>query len=367
MTAAQPVSYFSPGAILNAPKKMTVIRLRWLIIIVCSYLLLSSAENVIAPDIVQQLVLGYVLSGAVLYFFPKPLFEDPCFYSPLVVFDTLFITASLVITRQLQTEFYLAYFLIIILCAVWKDLRWSVGITTLIALLYGYLLFRYAETAEPGLTLRVPFLFAVSLFYGYFVQLSHHERIRKGKAREAARIDGLTGLLSRSMMEKEFKKEFERARRYQRDLALLLLDIDDFKVVNETYGRSWGDRVLRKIAEHLRENLRESDLAGKYGEEEFVVLLPETGLEESLRTAERICTTMRQTIFETADGDFSVTVSIGITSTSEKEYEDYREMLSEAERMLYVAKHSGKDRIEPSRPGMHDLVVDGLAERKLLH
>jgi diguanylate cyclase (GGDEF)-like protein len=199
------------------------------------------------------------------------------------------------------------------------------------------------------------------------VQLSHHETSREGKAREAARIDPLTGLLSRGMMERRFQKEFERARRYQRDLALLLLDIDDFKVVAETYGRGWSDRVLQKVAGHLRDNLRESDLAGKYGEAEFVVLLPETDLEESLRTAERLCRTIRQTIFETADGDFSVTVGIGITSICESEYEDYREMLSEAERMLYVAQHCGKNRIEPSRPDSRGPVVDGLAERKLLH
>jgi diguanylate cyclase (GGDEF)-like protein len=220
---------------------------------------------------------------------------------------------------------------------------------------------------EPALSLRVPFLFAVSIFYGYFVQLTQHQRIRKAKIREAARIDALTGLLNRGTMEKEVKKEFERARRYQRDVALLMLDVDDFEAVNETYGRSWGDRVLQTISRHLRENLRESDVAGKYGEEGFVVVLPESDLEESLRTAERVCRTIRQTIFETTEGDFCVTASIGITSTSEKEYEDYREMLSEAERMLYVAKHSGKDRIEPSRPGMHDLVMDGLADRKLLH
>ncbi|MGH7843857.1 MAG: hypothetical protein ACREQW_01615, partial [Candidatus Binatia bacterium] len=186
-----------PSGALDAPRKRTVISLRWLVIITCAYLLLSAPETLLDPNLLDGFVLVYITTGLALYCIPDKLFDSSYFYSPLVIFDTLAITFSLVITHQLATDFYLAYFLVIILCATWKDLRWSVGITALIALLYGYLLFLSVERLTPSIFLRVPFLFVMSLFYSYFVQLVTTERSLRQKAEEEAIRDPLTGLFSR--------------------------------------------------------------------------------------------------------------------------------------------------------------------------
>jgi diguanylate cyclase (GGDEF)-like protein len=346
VAAPQLIALFSPKTILDSPRKITVIRLRWLVVIICAYLLLFSPDPLLKPIALHGVVLGYLLTGIVLYFLPDRLFDDSLFYSPMVIFDTLFITASLVITRQVATDFYLTYFLVIILCAVWKDLRWSVSVTTFIALLYGYFLLRDAQLSQSSIALRIPFLFVVSIFYGYFVQIVHVERMLRMKAEEEAVKDSLTGLLTRRAFEQRLAEEFERAQRYERPLSVLMLDIDNFKIINDTYGHLWGDQVLRKLADQLRDTLRQSDLACRYGGEEIVVILPETALNDSIQVAGRIRNKIKEAVFETASGSFSITVSIGVSSTTEKEYTEHRELLSDADRMLYVAKNSGKDWVE---------------------
>src|SRR5918992_5180317 len=144
-----------PDGILDGPKKLTVIRLRWLVIITCAYLLLTTPTNFLSTTLLHVSVLLYIATDVCLYFVNDAAFNSSYFYSPIVVFDTLAITASLVMTHQVETDFYLAYFLVIILCAVWKDLRWSVTITALIALVYGYLLFSAVERATSSIFLRV--------------------------------------------------------------------------------------------------------------------------------------------------------------------------------------------------------------------
>lgn len=337
-----------PSGILDAPRKTTVIWLRWLVIITCAYLLLSEPEALLDTNFVHALVLFYITTGFVLYLVPDALFDSSYFYSPLVIFDTVAITLSLVITHQIATDFYLAYFLVIILCATWKDLRWSVSVTALIALLYGYLLFHSVERLTASIFLRVPFLFVMSLFYSYFVQLVTTERSLRHKAEEEAIRDPLTGLFSRREFERRIEMEFERAKRYRRDLALLMVDLDDFKHINDTYGHQCGDRVLTKVAEQLHHKTRVSDTVCRFGGEEFVVILPETGLHDSLLVANRIREEIKQSPFQTDTASFTVTASIGISSTTTRVYASYTELLSDADEMLYVAKNNGKDRVEIS-------------------
>jgi diguanylate cyclase (GGDEF)-like protein len=340
----QPLYSLSPLAILDGPKKATVIRLRWLVIITCSYLLLFSDDSLLSTTALDALVLFYVLSGVSLYFVQQKLFDRPLFYSSLVVFDTLFITATLVITQQVETDFYLTYFLVIFLCAIWKDFRWSVAVTGLIACLYGYFLFRDGDIMVSGFALRIPFLLVVSLFYGYFVQLVSLEKTLRVRAEEHAERDALTGLLSRRALDARLEEELARAIHYQRAVSVLIVDVDNFKSVNDTYGHLWGDSVLKTIASCISDSIRQTDVAGRYGGDEFVVVLPETTQEGSLSVAERIRRKIRDFQFDLPDGSFSVSVSIGISSTSEEHYASCAAMLDSADRMMYLAKNAGKDR-----------------------
>ncbi|HWP59645.1 MAG TPA: GGDEF domain-containing protein [Candidatus Acidoferrales bacterium] len=333
-------------SILDAPKKTTVIALRWLVVITCAYLLLSAPETLLAENLVHGFVLLYIVTGLALYFVPERVFDSSYFYSPLVIFDTLAITFSLVVARQLETDFYLTYFVVIIICATWKDPRWSVSITALISLLYGYLLFYTVEAVTASMFLRVPFLFAMSVFYSYFVQLVVAERHLRRKAEQEALRDPLTGLFSRREFERRLEIEFARAKRYRRRLSLLMLDIDNFKQVNDTHGHPWGDRVLARIAEDLQRQTRLSDLVCRFGGEEFVIILPETDLEDAALVANRVREAIKQRPFRTDSGPFYVTASIGVSSTTARDYASATELLTGADKMLYVAKSRGKDRVE---------------------
>jgi two-component system, cell cycle response regulator len=177
-----------------------------------------------------------------------------------------------------------------------------------------------------------------------------------------SQVDSLTGLFNRRALEKKFQEEFERAKRYGSPLSALIFDIDNFKAINDTYGHLSGDAALVKIAETLREITRQSDFSARYGGEEFVMILPETDHESALLVAGKIHGTIRSLSFGTTHQPFTLTVSIGVGSTSVRAYAAWRELLDDADRALYLAKNAGKDRVElyetgdktrPPQPPVH--------------
>lgn len=163
-------------------------------------------------------------------------------------------------------------------------------------------------------------------------------------------IDPLTGLFNRRAFERKIGEEFERARRYNHAVSVLLLDIDNFKTINDTFGHHGGDTALIKISETLREKTRRSDFPARYGGEEFVLILPETDQDSALQVANKIHEEIRSRTFGTDSKPFGLTVSIGLSSTSTKHYMDWRQILDDADKAMYVAKKSGKDRVEVCLP-----------------
>lgn len=184
-TLASPVALSRPEGIFEVSRKSTVIGLRWPVVIVCAYLLLYSPSPWLSPTTSHFLLLLYILSNAVLQRLDERLFDSPFFYIPLVLFDTLFLTTSLILTQRVGTDFYLTYFLIIMLCSLWQDLLWSILAGVFVSMLYGYVLFRTTDIYDTSIYIRFPFLFVTSLFYGYFAQV-----IRNGKViREQAEVE----------------------------------------------------------------------------------------------------------------------------------------------------------------------------------
>lgn len=167
---------------------------------------------------------------------------------------------------------------------------------------------------------------------------------------QLATIDDLTQLYNRRYFFERFNQEMERAKRYQRPLSCLILDIDHFKHVNDTYGHLSGDQVLIDIAQILRNNCRQSDLAGRYGGEELIIFLPETDSPGALIIAERIREMIEQ--HQTVDdrGEIiRVTVSMGVVSLTGPELEkmDKNERIVQyADDALLQAKKDGRNRIE---------------------
>jgi two-component system cell cycle response regulator len=161
-----------------------------------------------------------------------------------------------------------------------------------------------------------------------------------------SQIDSLTGLFNRRAFEKKVGEEFERSKRYGHPLSVVILDIDNFKKINDTYGHHGGDAALVRISEILRERSRRSDFPSRFGGEEFVLVLPETDQDSAIQVARKFHEEIRSCSFGTLDKPFILTVSMGLTSTSNKEYADWREMIADADCALYQAKNTGKDRIE---------------------
>jgi diguanylate cyclase (GGDEF)-like protein len=162
-------------------------------------------------------------------------------------------------------------------------------------------------------------------------------------ARESV-TDELTGLNNRRAFDDALASEVERARRFGSDLGLVLIDLDNFKAVNDTYGHQQGDLVLREVARVLRDSSREIDHSARYGGEELAVVLPGTDLEGAFNRAERIREEIAQLQIPRLDGGgtLSITTSCGAAAVRAAAA-DGRELVQAADNALYKAKHGGKN------------------------
>lgn len=167
--------------------------------------------------------------------------------------------------------------------------------------------------------------------------------------------DQLLGIYNRRYLDQRLKEETARARRYKLPLSLLMLDIDHFKNVNDRYGHQVGDKVLTGIGKILLAHIRQADLAARYGGEEIVVLLPNTGEASAYIMAERLRQIVEQTVYsaDTGKSDFHVTISIGL-ATIEETKTDEGDLILCADAALYHAKHSGRNRVSIYEPAFKD-------------
>jgi two-component system cell cycle response regulator len=163
---------------------------------------------------------------------------------------------------------------------------------------------------------------------------------------EAAITDGLTGLHNRRYMESHLETLAEQAGQRSKPLALMMLDIDFFKSINDSHGHDAGDDVLREFAVRVRKSIRGIDLACRYGGEEFVIVMPETDMHVAGMVAERLRRSIAGEPFSIDKGSkrIEVTISIGL-STLEKKGEPIVDVLKRADVALYRAKHDGRNRV----------------------
>lgn len=159
--------------------------------------------------------------------------------------------------------------------------------------------------------------------------------------------DDLTGLYNRRHFESNFEREFLRAKRYGSKLSVAIVDIDFFKKINDTYGHLCGDYVLREIAYNMETTFRKTDMAFRYGGEEFVVILTETEANSALIPLERLRKKIEMTEFKYKASNFHVTISIGLNSNV-NDYENQEDFLESADKALYEAKNSGRNQIKIS-------------------
>jgi diguanylate cyclase (GGDEF)-like protein len=177
-----------------------------------------------------------------------------------------------------------------------------------------------------------------------------------------AATDSLTGIANRWRFDEELALEWRRAERVGDSLALILLDLDDFKSVNDTYGHPVGDEVLRRIAEILGTNIRQVDLAARYGGEEFAVIVPEADLEGGLQLAERLRSALEAHHIDLPDGKpRAVTASFGVAVKGDLPRPE--ELIAAADEALYESKRAGKNQVSP-RTAEQDAKLRRPAERR---
>jgi len=174
------------------------------------------------------------------------------------------------------------------------------------------------------------------------------------KYQRYATMDALTGLHNRGWMDDVFDREVKRSERDLLPLAAIMIDVDDFKDYNDTYGHLAGDKVLAMVAESLRKPLRPNDMVARYGGEEFAVMLPETSLKNAVTIAERLRLSVSQADPGKLDGRQlpKVTISLGVASRQQKYTLDM--LITAADAALYNAKSKGKNCVEVA-----DSTIDG--------
>lgn len=164
------------------------------------------------------------------------------------------------------------------------------------------------------------------------------------KLEELSRVDRLTNLYNRGFWEESFSKEFKRQQRSQVKSCLLMFDIDHFKKINDLFGHQGGDAALCFVSQTLKKVLRESDVAGRYGGEEFAVTLVDTDLDGAKVFAERLRKTIEDAVIHYEESEITLTISIGIAQFDGK-YTKYEQWIEDADKALYRSKEAGRNTI----------------------
>jgi diguanylate cyclase (GGDEF)-like protein len=169
------------------------------------------------------------------------------------------------------------------------------------------------------------------------------------KLQEASDRDGLTGIFNRRYIEKSLSIAVSRAQRYGERLALILTDIDHFKQVNDQYGHPAGDETIRSVCQALTKGLRAADLLGRYGGEEFLMILPHTRLDGAISVAERLRQSVEKMAISWNGLLLQVTLSLGVTELRD-DTKDYEQIVHEADKALYVSKTAGRNCVHAFTP-----------------
>ena len=174
-----------------------------------------------------------------------------------------------------------------------------------------------------------------AMYRELFEEVSRHE----------VGMDVLTKLLNRRFLPTIFKREVAHANRTGTPLSVLIIDVDKFKEINDTWGHNTGDEILRKVSQAFYDNVRSSDYVFRYGGDEFIIVLTEASENETLRTAERIRSRVEKTKLKAANGE-DIALSLSIGAAMFNGHPDYERLIQIADEALYIAKRRGRNRVE---------------------
>jgi diguanylate cyclase (GGDEF)-like protein len=232
----------------------------------------------------------------------------------------------------------------------WNDLR-----ALILFFILGYVCFTFLYWMEynNAFNLIVPavfFLGAVLILFVGTLALQTAIEIKRMSALQYENVtDHLIGIHNRRYLDRRTDEEISRARRYDMQLSLLLLDIDHFKIVNDNYGHQIGDRVLMSLGQLLFREVRDTDIVARYGGEEIAVLAPHTSVASAIELAERLRRSVEKSIMVPANEHekrqaITITVSIGVAGL-DKQTVDHQSFIHRADKALYGAKQRGRNRV----------------------
>lgn len=213
----------------------------------------------------------------------------------------------------------------------------------------------YLASSGTGTTLMAFLIFVFVLFItslGFSIHkdavrslaLNHELSLAKEQAEQLARTDVLTGLNNRRSFFEIGNSVFQNACRYKRPLSVVMLDLDAFKNINDTYGHSIGDEIIKAVANKLHQGKRETDITGRIGGEEFAILLQETDLKTAGELIERLRTEVEQIVVNSNGTQVGITASFGVTELDEQ-CDTLEKVIVKADRALYQAKEEGRNRV----------------------
>ncbi|MEQ8289709.1 MAG: GGDEF domain-containing protein [Gammaproteobacteria bacterium] len=253
-------------------------------------------------------------------------------------------------------QYYLLMFIPIIFVSA-KRANWVKVLTmVMIYVLYGGM-FIYTSKMPPLASLGQNDLYIIHLLnmgvcFSFLALVAHFyiQLVQKSeiKLQTLASTDTLTGLLNRRKLIEVIEYEKEQGERTNAPYSMVMVDIDDFKKINDTYGHEAGDYVLKTTSYLLGQVIRKQDSAARWGGEEFLLLCPDTNIDAATRVANRILNQVNSFAFEFEGMSFSVTLSIGVAESTHKEFP--ADCIARADEALYKAKHTGKNRVCVSKP-----------------
>ncbi len=192
---------------------------------------------------------------------------------------------------------------------------------------------------------RVRSMLRLKVLQDGLVAANAHLQDLNEKLKEISITDALTGIYNRGSFDKRLAYEFERARRYKTPLACVLIDVDHFKKVNDSYGHPVGDLLLRELAQLLSSGLRTVDVLARYGGEELAALLPQTTLEDAVLAAERLRRSVEKASFSNGEVTVHCTVSIGVAGFPRPQVNTPEDLVRSTDEALYRAKQKGRNRV----------------------
>ena len=278
---------------------------------------------------------------------------DPSMTSVQMCAGILVITYGIYFSSESRGVLLLTYIIVFLFGVFRLNTRSFLYISVFTLLAYGINIALLQIYRPQGVNFNIEYLqwgvlalvlAAFSVIGGYISSLRRNLSISRATIQEMAIRDELTGLYNRRHVRELLEHEKNRSLRGGDIFCLAMLDIDYFKNVNDTYGHHAGDVVLKTVATTIKTTMRNTEFCGRYGGEEFLIILPQTDIKGAFIGAERVRTNIENTLFPDIGPDFKITVSIGLSEY--KMEKDIDDVIARADEALYRAKKGGRNRVE---------------------